>query len=319
MSMFENCSNFTILGGTFNAGFPSSRPPESDFRSIPLGDLNLLSEVGRADIIEYRRDVRRSTEDGRADTAGAGGCNGGRKWIECVRGAVSHIMNISQYLKSFKGVLPVEKIRYTDTSAYQRQCRDLNAAAAYWNTQTGVHVWLYDSDSPDYSLYCMDPHVHRPSLRRRRRHVPRANTTHPSPRPLHSPPPSHPAFSSPSALLRSKTALLAEMALDDIVLRHVSGMRRLPLDRRRRACLAHSGRPNQIRLWLRVLFREVYVAACSRIRWDARMSSHTGRSGCITTPRPDVNINMDLDVRPYSVTAGRGALMIPVLQGQSPD
>jgi hypothetical protein len=29
-----------------------------DFRSIPLGDLNLLSEVGKADIIEYR-DVRR--------------------------------------------------------------------------------------------------------------------------------------------------------------------------------------------------------------------------------------------------------------------
>ncbi|KAJ7436282.1 hypothetical protein B0H11DRAFT_660524 [Mycena galericulata] len=66
--MFEQCSNFTIFGGTFIT-YPEStavqprcsiatKPRSPSFRSIPLGDLNLLSEIGIQEIVEYR-DVRR--------------------------------------------------------------------------------------------------------------------------------------------------------------------------------------------------------------------------------------------------------------------
>ncbi|KAJ7657554.1 hypothetical protein B0H17DRAFT_1213466 [Mycena rosella] len=40
--MFDHCSKFTIAVGTFNV---LERPP-SDFRSIRLGDLNLLTQIG---------------------------------------------------------------------------------------------------------------------------------------------------------------------------------------------------------------------------------------------------------------------------------
>ncbi|KAJ6612960.1 hypothetical protein B0H10DRAFT_2276649 [Mycena sp. CBHHK59/15] len=111
-----------------------------------------------------------------------GGCmliypwySGGQKW-KCVSGAGVYCWRLKQddvdwgsrhslILQLFgitqsarvngliyhHGVLPVEKVRYIVASSYQRQCRDLNAAAVYWNGQTGV--WLYDFDSPDYTAW----------------------------------------------------------------------------------------------------------------------------------------------------------------------
>ncbi|KAJ7435601.1 hypothetical protein B0H11DRAFT_673360 [Mycena galericulata] len=113
------------------------------------------------------------------------------------------------------GVLPVEKVRDTHrnsplASAYLEYtlCRDLNAAAAYWNSQTGV--WLYDFDSPDYTAWirmstgrlCVD-----------------VGATSPTP-PLLMAPALDTAVAD-SLLVTSgaagfETALLAEMALDDI-------------------------------------------------------------------------------------------------------
>ncbi|KAJ7695583.1 hypothetical protein B0H14DRAFT_2650489 [Mycena olivaceomarginata] len=48
--------NFTINGGTFNIQNQenSSQSDESDFRVIRFGDLNLLEEVGKQNVIEYR-------------------------------------------------------------------------------------------------------------------------------------------------------------------------------------------------------------------------------------------------------------------------
>ncbi|KAJ7687613.1 hypothetical protein B0H17DRAFT_1203504 [Mycena rosella] len=41
-AMFHHCSNFTIAGGTFTV-LERPRSPPSDFRSVRLGDLNLLT------------------------------------------------------------------------------------------------------------------------------------------------------------------------------------------------------------------------------------------------------------------------------------
>ncbi|KAJ7633949.1 hypothetical protein B0H17DRAFT_1149839 [Mycena rosella] len=56
--MFHHCNNFTIAGGTFNV-WERPRSPPSDFRSIRLGDLNLLRQIGNeeartSDVIERR-------------------------------------------------------------------------------------------------------------------------------------------------------------------------------------------------------------------------------------------------------------------------
>ncbi|KAJ7657550.1 hypothetical protein B0H17DRAFT_1213463 [Mycena rosella] len=65
--MLHHCSKFTVTGGTFNV---LERPP-SDFRSIRLGDLNLLTQMGNeeeltSDLVERRgpRLVRRKVAVG---------------------------------------------------------------------------------------------------------------------------------------------------------------------------------------------------------------------------------------------------------------
>ncbi|KAJ7462951.1 hypothetical protein FB451DRAFT_1404111 [Mycena latifolia] len=59
--MFDHCSNFTISGGTFNI-WERPASPRSDFRSIRLGDLNLLKQVGavqtlKSDVIDRRGEM----------------------------------------------------------------------------------------------------------------------------------------------------------------------------------------------------------------------------------------------------------------------
>ncbi|KAJ7652273.1 hypothetical protein B0H17DRAFT_1215017 [Mycena rosella] len=56
--MLKNCRNFTIAGGTFNV-WEQPRSPPSDFRSVQLGDLNLLTQMGKeealtSDVVERR-------------------------------------------------------------------------------------------------------------------------------------------------------------------------------------------------------------------------------------------------------------------------
>ncbi|KAJ7642563.1 hypothetical protein B0H17DRAFT_1216384 [Mycena rosella] len=57
-AMFDHCSNITIAGGTFNV-WERPRSPPSDFRSIRLGDLILLSQMCNeeeltSDVVERR-------------------------------------------------------------------------------------------------------------------------------------------------------------------------------------------------------------------------------------------------------------------------
>ncbi|KAJ6578856.1 hypothetical protein DFH09DRAFT_1310824 [Mycena vulgaris] len=57
VSAFNNCHNFTVSGGTLHV-HGNNNSDESEFRTIRLGDLNLLTEVGKQNIVEYY-DVRR--------------------------------------------------------------------------------------------------------------------------------------------------------------------------------------------------------------------------------------------------------------------
>ncbi|KAJ7174093.1 hypothetical protein C8R43DRAFT_635402 [Mycena crocata] len=57
-SVFEGCTNFTVSGGTFEIRNPQSPEDRSDYRTIRPGDLNLLTEIGKEDIVEYH-EVRR--------------------------------------------------------------------------------------------------------------------------------------------------------------------------------------------------------------------------------------------------------------------
>ncbi|KAJ7050731.1 hypothetical protein C8F01DRAFT_677944 [Mycena amicta] len=54
--MFSNCSNFSITGGTFINTIERDATP--DYRSISVGDINLLSSVGDMAIVEDRRMVQ---------------------------------------------------------------------------------------------------------------------------------------------------------------------------------------------------------------------------------------------------------------------
>ncbi|KAJ7686406.1 hypothetical protein B0H17DRAFT_1136956 [Mycena rosella] len=54
--MFYHCNNFTIAGGTFNVWERPHSPP-SDFRSIRLGDLNLLMQIGNEEALTSDSDV----------------------------------------------------------------------------------------------------------------------------------------------------------------------------------------------------------------------------------------------------------------------
>ncbi|KAJ7441983.1 hypothetical protein FB451DRAFT_1569084 [Mycena latifolia] len=48
---FANCNNFTITGGSFNL-WERPASPRSEFRSIRLGDLNLLTQVGPDELLD---------------------------------------------------------------------------------------------------------------------------------------------------------------------------------------------------------------------------------------------------------------------------
>ncbi|KAJ7626491.1 hypothetical protein B0H17DRAFT_1151001 [Mycena rosella] len=50
--MLNNSSNFTIAGGTFNV-WERPRSPPTDFRSIRLGDLNLLTQIGDEEALTF--------------------------------------------------------------------------------------------------------------------------------------------------------------------------------------------------------------------------------------------------------------------------
>ncbi|KAJ7901345.1 hypothetical protein B0H13DRAFT_1883112 [Mycena leptocephala] len=53
VSALENCRDFTIQGGTFNVS-TTVEQPQGDFRVVKLGDLNLLDEIGKYDVVERR-------------------------------------------------------------------------------------------------------------------------------------------------------------------------------------------------------------------------------------------------------------------------
>ncbi|KAF7348835.1 hypothetical protein MVEN_01403500 [Mycena venus] len=57
MAAFNNCQNFTVTGGTFNIQGHFNENND-DFRVIRLGDLNLLKEIDKQNVVEYR-DIRR--------------------------------------------------------------------------------------------------------------------------------------------------------------------------------------------------------------------------------------------------------------------
>ncbi|KAF7333370.1 MFS general substrate transporter [Mycena venus] len=51
--MFDRCNNFTLNGGTFNIfGHPREPEHDADYRTIRVGDINLLSLITEEDILE---------------------------------------------------------------------------------------------------------------------------------------------------------------------------------------------------------------------------------------------------------------------------
>ncbi|KAJ7882664.1 hypothetical protein B0H13DRAFT_926912 [Mycena leptocephala] len=50
----ENCRDFTIQGGTFNVSSSTVEQPRGDFRVVKLGDLNLLDEIDKHNVVERR-------------------------------------------------------------------------------------------------------------------------------------------------------------------------------------------------------------------------------------------------------------------------
>ncbi|KAJ7882652.1 hypothetical protein B0H13DRAFT_2667311 [Mycena leptocephala] len=61
VSALENCRDFTIQGGTFNASSTTVDQPQGDFRIVKLGDLNLLDEIDKHDVAEWRPVHRKKT------------------------------------------------------------------------------------------------------------------------------------------------------------------------------------------------------------------------------------------------------------------
>ncbi|KAJ7804512.1 hypothetical protein B0H14DRAFT_1616330 [Mycena olivaceomarginata] len=70
-TMFHKCSNFQIIGGVF-IGHPESRSSRTrraltnpsflaNFHRVRLGDLKLISEIGKEEIVEYHEVRRRKT------------------------------------------------------------------------------------------------------------------------------------------------------------------------------------------------------------------------------------------------------------------
>ncbi|KAJ7930738.1 hypothetical protein B0H13DRAFT_2651853 [Mycena leptocephala] len=56
----ENCRDFTIQGGTFNVSTTVEQSP-GDFRVVKLGDLNLLDEIDKHDVVEWHPVHRKKT------------------------------------------------------------------------------------------------------------------------------------------------------------------------------------------------------------------------------------------------------------------
>ncbi|KAJ7930758.1 hypothetical protein B0H13DRAFT_2264083 [Mycena leptocephala] len=56
----ENCRDFTIQGGTFNVS-TTAEQPQGDFRVVKLGDLNLLYEIDKQNVVERRPVHRKRT------------------------------------------------------------------------------------------------------------------------------------------------------------------------------------------------------------------------------------------------------------------
>ncbi|KAJ7930787.1 hypothetical protein B0H13DRAFT_2309405 [Mycena leptocephala] len=60
VSALENCRDFTIQGGTFNVSTTVEQSP-GDFRIVKLGDLNLLDEIDKHDVVKRRPVHRKKT------------------------------------------------------------------------------------------------------------------------------------------------------------------------------------------------------------------------------------------------------------------
>ncbi|KAJ7794506.1 hypothetical protein B0H13DRAFT_2393379 [Mycena leptocephala] len=60
VSGLEDCRDFTIQGGTFNVS-TTMEQPQGDFRVVKLGDLNLLDEIDKHDVAEWRPVHRKRT------------------------------------------------------------------------------------------------------------------------------------------------------------------------------------------------------------------------------------------------------------------
>ncbi|KAJ7930704.1 hypothetical protein B0H13DRAFT_1858515 [Mycena leptocephala] len=52
VSALENCRDFTIQGGTFNVS-TTVEQPQGNFRVVKLGDLNLLDEIDKQNVVEW--------------------------------------------------------------------------------------------------------------------------------------------------------------------------------------------------------------------------------------------------------------------------
>ncbi|KAJ6483398.1 hypothetical protein C8R45DRAFT_1075596 [Mycena sanguinolenta] len=61
-AILNNCQNFTISGGTFTTQVNASDLDESDFRRVRLGDLRLLKEVAKQNIVEYHEVLHKKTK-----------------------------------------------------------------------------------------------------------------------------------------------------------------------------------------------------------------------------------------------------------------
>ncbi|KAJ7930675.1 hypothetical protein B0H13DRAFT_2309298 [Mycena leptocephala] len=60
VAALENCRDFTIQGGAFNIG-TTVEQPQGDFRVVKLGDLNLLDEIDKHNVAEWRPVYRKKT------------------------------------------------------------------------------------------------------------------------------------------------------------------------------------------------------------------------------------------------------------------
>ncbi|KAJ7930691.1 hypothetical protein B0H13DRAFT_2309313 [Mycena leptocephala] len=57
----ENCRDFTIQGGTFNVSSTTMEESPGNFRIVKLGDLNLLDEIDKDNVVEWHPIHRKKT------------------------------------------------------------------------------------------------------------------------------------------------------------------------------------------------------------------------------------------------------------------